>query len=86
MKATIESTETITSIDDVPCRVWSGLTEQGVPFFVFVHRVAVQVGDGREAQFEEELLGQGEPTTSMHLGLAVHACNELAGRAQAVPT
>ena len=41
MKIRIESTDQITTLQGVECRVWKGITEQGTPCFVFVHRLAV---------------------------------------------
>ena len=40
MKITIESTQDITLLDDVQCRVWQGVTEKGTPCLVFTYRIA----------------------------------------------
>lgn len=61
MKATIFSTDQITTVDGVPCRIWNGLTEKGVHFFAFIHRVAAPVGNGMEAEFEREFRDAGQP-------------------------
>ena len=60
MKITIESTDKITQIGDVPVRVWSGMTEAGVPCFVFVHRLAVRNGED-QSQFDAELREMSPP-------------------------
>lgn len=60
MKITIESTEQITTVDGVPVRVWNGITERGVPCFVFVHRLAV-ANAVDQSQFETELAEQLPP-------------------------
>lgn len=60
MKITIESTDSITHLDGVPVRVWNGITEQGVPCKVFVHRLAVHQ-DEDLAAFERELQEQLPP-------------------------
>jgi hypothetical protein len=65
MKITIESTDALTTIDRVPVRVWEGVTEDGIPCKVFVHRIAV--ADEQDASaFDRELREQlppGPPAT-----------------------
>jgi len=54
MKVTIESTDQITRLDGVECRVWSGVTERGVKCLVFLHRIALH--DSQDsAQLDQEL-------------------------------
>lgn len=60
MKITIESTETITRIDGVPVRHWKGVTEDGTPCEVFVHRIAVS-NDVDQQAFDRELAEQRQP-------------------------
>jgi hypothetical protein len=60
VKITIESTETLTSIDNVPVRLWEGTTEDGVRCKVFIHRIAVHK-DEDAAAFETELKEQLPP-------------------------
>lgn len=71
MKATMVATDVITSIDGVPCRIWKGETEGGVPFVAFIHRVAVDHGEDT-AQFERELVETGVPR-EMRMGQALEA-------------
>jgi hypothetical protein len=64
MTLTIESTDKIIGLTKngphegtdvtVPARLWTGVTEQGVPVYVFVTRIAVRQ-DHDTAQFEREL-------------------------------
>jgi hypothetical protein len=42
MKAAIESTDVITTVDGQPARVWKGTTEQGTPFLAFIARCTVE--------------------------------------------
>jgi hypothetical protein len=56
----IEATEQFTYLDDVPVRVWRGVTSSGVPCFVFVHRIAVANGE-QQAEFDRELAEQLPP-------------------------
>jgi hypothetical protein len=59
MKLTIEPTGTIEKIDGVPCRLWEGVTDQGVPVKAWVRTVQPQTHDPEAlAAFESEL----EPT------------------------
>ena len=66
MKATIESTNMLTSLDGVPVRVWEGITENGVIFKAFIHRIAVsQYGDS--AELERELKEELPPGRTVHI-------------------
>ena len=60
MKLMIESTDEITSMENVPVRVWKGVTESGVPCIVFVHRIAV-LNSEDQSQFDTELAEQLPP-------------------------
>lgn len=64
MKLTIKSTGITTRIDDVPVRLWDGVTPQGVRCKVFVHRVAVDERDDC-VQFDRELREQLVPAELM---------------------
>jgi hypothetical protein len=60
MKPTIEATDQLTEVDRIPVRIWKGLTEDGIPCLVMVHRLAVH--DSQDsAQFEQELKEQLSP-------------------------
>lgn len=54
MQLMIESTDEITSMENVPVRVWRGVTQSGVPCIVFVHRIAVHNSQD-QSQFDAEL-------------------------------
>lgn len=60
MKATIESTEQLIKINGVPARVWTGVTERGIPIQLAITRVAVH-RDEDASQFEAELGEQHAP-------------------------
>lgn len=64
MQIQIESTDQLTELDGVPCRVWNGTTAAGVPCLVFVHRIAVS-NDENQQQFDAELrqVPVGRPVT-----------------------
>lgn len=66
MEIAITSTDEVTTLDGVPCRVWDGITAQGTPCKVFVHRVAVAKDEDTEA-FDRELLLQLPPGRAVDL-------------------
>lgn len=68
MQIAIESTENLTTIDGVRCRVWHGTTAGGVPCILFIHRIAV-AKDQDHAQFEAELAEQLPPGRHLPLSL-----------------
>lgn len=55
MKATIESTGRLVTIDGVSCRAWNGKTEGGVKFTAFIALLKVPNGED-QSQFARELL------------------------------
>jgi len=57
MKATIESTDQLVTIDGVSCRAWNGTTEGGASFTAFIALLKVPNGQD-QSQFERELLEQ----------------------------
>ena len=62
MKIHIESTDLITTLAGVQCRVWQGITEQGVPCKVFVHRVRPDTTEPMAlSQFDAELQEMPSP-------------------------
>lgn len=60
MKIVIESTDQVTDVDGIPVRVWNGMTEQGTPCVVLVHRLVVR-SDADTERFERELLTMPTP-------------------------
>ncbi len=54
MKITIESTPTITEVGGTKVRLWTGVTESGIPCKVFVRLLAVR-NDQDASQFAAEL-------------------------------
>lgn len=60
MKVTAEATPNVTVIDGVMGRVWKARTEDGVEFFMFVHRCMVPEG-ADQAQFQAALTEMPEP-------------------------
>lgn len=55
MHIQIESTDQVTNLDGVPCRLWMGVTAAGTPCLVFVHRLCAV--DPREF---DQLASEGE--------------------------
>jgi hypothetical protein len=67
MKITVESTTKIVHMNRIPCRVWEGHTERGVPVHVYIPRIAVASDSPAEAfaQFEEDLKEQRAPSPAV---------------------
>ncbi len=68
MKLTITATDQLTKFDEVPVRVWEGITEDGVKCKVFVHRIAVH-NDEDASAFERNLKERLPP--GRHLPLSM---------------
>lgn len=54
MKAQLESTSKIITVNGIEARVWEGLTENGIRFHAFIVRVGVEKTSDL-SQFEAEL-------------------------------
>ena len=54
MKVTLESTSKIVEVNGVPCRIWQGETESGIPVHGFITRIAVHK-NADASEFEREL-------------------------------
>jgi hypothetical protein len=61
MRATIQSTSQMAEVNGVPARIWEGVTEQGIPFFAYITRVAVRE-DRDCSQFDRELTEHKAPS------------------------
>lgn len=68
MSITITSTDQTTTIAGVPVRLWEGVTSDGVPCRVFVHRMAVHNNDD-STKFEKELRAQLPPARGVPLSM-----------------
>lgn len=55
MQIAIKSTDQVVVADGIECRLWDGLTFNGVPCQVLVHRIAVEA-DLDCSEFEQMLL------------------------------
>lgn len=67
MKATISSTDRIIEISDpkgrrAEARVWEGVTEGGIAFTAYITQVQVRTGQGREAEFNRDLIRSDPPS------------------------
>lgn len=70
MKATVESTREIVTLNGIPARIWRGQTEKGVPVHFYVTRVAVPEDAASFAEFERDLAEQGQPELVAQLRIA----------------
>lgn len=66
MKITIEPTTQIVKVNGHEARVWTGVTETGIPCELLVARIAVPESAGPQAMaaFERELVAKPIPRTS----------------------
>jgi hypothetical protein len=64
VKITIESTSKIVHLNNVPARIWEGMTESGIPVHCYVTRIAVAFGHNC-AEFEKELQEHRPPSTEV---------------------
>lgn len=64
MKATLESTSKIVTMNGIPCRIWEGKTESGIPFHAYIVRVAVAPNQDN-SQFEKELTETAVPSAEV---------------------
>lgn len=56
MKLTLEPTDRVETVQDTPCRVWSGTTDTGTPVLAWIPTVQPQTHDPDElAAFEAAL-------------------------------
>jgi hypothetical protein len=65
MKASIESTNVVTTFNGAECRVWKGMSAQGVPFVAFISAVSVGVApmeNAAHAEFIRDLNDMPAPT------------------------
>jgi hypothetical protein len=60
MRITMTSTEQLTHFNDVPVRMWRGMTERGIPCLVFTHRLVAATPEDL-ARFETEVQETLEP-------------------------
>lgn len=61
MKLTIESTTRVITVNGVPARVWEGKSEDGIPVYCAITRVAVPEG-ADQSQFQRELVQHKLPS------------------------
>lgn len=72
MNIQITSTNKITKIDGVECRVWEGTTERGTMVMVLVHRIAVHNNNPEEQEvFAKELREELPPGIIVSLRAAL---------------
>jgi hypothetical protein len=64
MTITVTSTTKIVHLDGIPCRIWEGCTDTGIPVHTYIARISVDAGLPSEAfaQFERELKAQRVPS------------------------
>ena len=71
MQLTIVPTPLLTTLDGIPVRVWQGVTEDGVPCKVFVHRVRPDATDPVACAAFERYLKEMPPPRAVPLSVIV---------------
>lgn len=64
MTVTLHSTEKIVHLNDIPARVWEGVTANGVKCHAFITRIAVHKDDDAR-EFEKELQEHTPPSADI---------------------
>lgn len=70
MKITIEPTTKIVHLNGLPARIWEGVTEKGVPCYLFVTRIAVSNDESAE-EFESALEEKKPPSIEVPLRMII---------------
>lgn len=63
MRATLESTSKVITVNGVPARIWEGTTERGARIAAFITRVTPV--DGDPGEFERDLLECPPPSPEL---------------------
>lgn len=64
MTITVRNTTKIVEMNGVPCRIWEGATESGIPVHCFIVRIAAH-RDLDQSQFEAELQETRAPSAAV---------------------
>jgi len=74
MKVTLESTSKITFLvvngQEVPARVWEGMTESGIPCHAFITRIAVNAQHDA-SDFERDLQETRAPSAELQRAIPI---------------
>ncbi len=64
---TIESTSKIVEVNGVPCRMWEGESEHGIPCHCFITRVAVDKDEPKAEEFKIDLQEHKPPSAALYV-------------------
>jgi hypothetical protein len=62
MNVQLHSTEKIVHLNNVPARIWEGVTESGVKVHAYITRIAIDKDEPNSEQFEKELQEHRPPS------------------------
>ncbi|MDJ1468183.1 hypothetical protein [Xanthocytophaga flava] len=62
MKITLESTDKIVHLNNVPARIWEGETNSGIKVHCYITRIAVEEEEPRKEEFDQELQKHKAPS------------------------
>lgn len=62
MLVQIQSTEKIVTVNNVPARIWEGVTDSGIKVHAYITRIAIDKDEPNSEQFEKELTEHRAPS------------------------
>jgi len=62
MKVQLRSTDKIVHLNNVPARIWEGVSEGGVKVHAYITRIAIDKDEPNSEQFEKELQEHQPPS------------------------
>lgn len=62
MNVQLHSTEKIVHINNVPARIWEGITESGIKVHAYITRIAIDKDEPNSEQFDMELQEHQPPS------------------------
>lgn len=65
MQVQIHSTDKIVHLNNVPARIWEGITDTGIKVHCYITRIAVDKDEQNTEQFEKDLKEHRPPSAEV---------------------
>lgn len=65
MQIQIHSTDKIVTLNNIPARIWEGITDSGVKVHAYITRIAIDKDEPNTEQFEKELQEHRPPSPAI---------------------
>lgn len=65
MNVHLHSTSKIVHVNNVPARIWEGVTESGIKVHAYITRIAIDENELDKSQFEQELQEHKKPSAEI---------------------